>query len=262
VNGKKFVLAIEKQLPKEKNSLILGRILSYMQTAYWLHLSAEERLLIGKILENSLWIQLNEEKDLGKKSSLYSAFANIAQSSDRLEQLYKIWKEEIAIGGFSLSETKATALACNLAIKIPEKSEELIGTQTVRIKNPDRKKRMQFVAPALSANRQIRKEFFASLHKAKNREIERWVIDGLRYLNHPLREKEALTYLPQALKLLQEIQTTGDIFFPYNWLNTSYSGLQSKEAGDITRQFLASRPDYPENLKLKILQTADFVLKK
>ncbi|MFA9372040.1 MAG: M1 family metallopeptidase [Labilibaculum antarcticum] len=262
VNGKEFVLAVEKQLAKEKNSLILERMLSYMQSVYWLHLSTEERLQIGKHLEDSLWIQLNEEKDMSKKSSLYSTLSSIAESKSRLEQLFAVWKEEIAIGGFSLSETKATALACNLAIKMPEKSEELVAVQTERIENPDRKKRMLFVAPALSADPQVRKDFFESLKKEENREIERWVLDGLGYLNHPLREKDALTYLPQALELLQEIQITGDIFFPYNWLSTSYSGLQSKEAGDITRQFLAERPDYPENLKLKILQVSDYVLRK
>ncbi len=262
VNGKEFVLAIEKQLPKEKNSLILERMLSYLQSAYWLHVSADERLQIGKHLEDSLWTQLNAEKDMSKKSSLYSTLSSIAESQSRLEQLFAVWKEEIAMGGFNLSETKATDLACNLAIKMPEKAEELVATQTERIQNPDRKKSMQFISPALSANQQVRKDFFASLHQAENREIERWVLDGLGYLNHPLREKEALTYLPQALELLQEIQVTGDIFFPANWLSTSYSGLQSKEAGDITRRFLAERPDYPENLKLKILQASDLVLRK
>ena len=121
---------------------------------------------------------------------------------------------------------------------------------------------MQFVAPALSADLEIRKAFFESLKKEENRQIERWTLEGLRYLNHPVREQEALSYLPQALELLQEIQVTGDIFFPYNWLSVSYSGHQSKEAGDITRKFLEERPNYPENLKLKILQTADVVLKK
>jgi aminopeptidase N len=188
--------------------------------------------------------------------------SSIAETPARLDQLFKIWKEEITFGGFMLSESKASALACNLAIKMPNKAEELVKTQIERIKNPDHKKRMQFVAPALSANQEVRKAFFASLKNEENRQIERWALDGLRYLNHPIRKKEALTYLPQALELLKEIQVTGDIFFPYNWLSVSYSGHQSKEAGDITRKFLEERPDYPENLKLKILQAADVVLKK
>lgn len=262
VSGPEFVTAIETQISKEDNSLILERMLSYLKSAYWLDLNAEERKQIGKKLEETLWIRLNSEKDMSKKSSLYSALSSIAETPERLSQLYKVWKEEIAIGGFSLSETKATALACNLAIKIPEKADELVNTQMERIKNPDRKKKMKFVAPSLSSDAQVRNEFFESLKNEENRQIERWTLEALRYLNHPLREKEALVYLPQALELLQEIQVTGDIFFPYNWLSASYSGLQSKEAGDITRKFLHNQPEYPENLKLKILQTADVVLKK
>ncbi|PXY01193.1 aminopeptidase [Marinifilum breve] len=262
VTGSEFVSTLEKQISKEQNSLILERMLSYLKSAYWLDLNQDERKLLGKTLEESLWIRLSSEQDMSKKSSLYSALSSVAETPEKLSQLYKVWKEEIAIGGFSLSETKATALACNLAIKMPEKADELVKTQTERIKNPDRKKKMNFVAPALSANAEVRKEFFESLKNEENRQIERWALEGLGYLNHPLREQEALSYLPQALELLQEIQVTGDIFFPYNWLSTSYRGHQSKEAGDITRKFLEERPDYPENLKLKILQTADVVLKK
>nr|WP_255447789.1 M1 family aminopeptidase [Ancylomarina sp. 16SWW S1-10-2] len=262
IEGKDFVLAVEQQISKEKNTLILARMLSYMKSAYWLNISAADRKKLGSHLEETLWIQLNREKDMGHKSSLFTTLSSMTESKERLEQLYQVWKDEIAIGGFTLSETKATALACNLAIKMPEKANEIVETQIERIKNPDSKKKMQFVAPALSPDPQIRNAFFASLLKAENRETERWVLDALRYLHHPLREKEALTYLPQNLELLKEIQVTRDIFFPFGWLSSSYSGHQSKEAGDITRKFLEERPDYPENLKLKILQTADLVLRK
>ncbi|MCZ4694753.1 M1 family metallopeptidase [Ancylomarina euxinus] len=262
IDGNDFVLAIEKNLDKENNNLILERMLSYLQSTYWLDLTVEQRKLIGKQLEKTLGIRLSSEKDMSKKSSLYSALSNIAETPALLDQLFKVWKEEITLGDFKLSESKATTLACNLAIKMPNKAEELVKTQIERIKNPDHKKRMQFVAPALSADSLVRKAFFESLKQEENRQIERWALEALGYLNHPLREKEALSYLPQALDLLKEIQVTGDIFFPYNWLSTSYSGLQSKEAGDITRKFLEERPDYPENLRLKILQAADLVLRK
>ena len=262
VDGKDFVLAIENQLEYEKNSLVLERMLSYLQTAYWLDLTSEDRFQIGPHLEESLWVRLNQEKDMGNKSSFYSCFSNVAESSSRLEQLYNAWKEEAPIGGFSLSETKATELAAALAIKMPEKAGEIVNTQIDRIMNPDRKRKMKFAAPALCADRKVRMEFFNSLEDAENREIEPWVLDALGYLNHPLREKDALIYLPRELALLKEIQVTGDIFFPYNWLSAAYSGHASRQAGDITRQFLEKRPDYPENLKLKILQAADLVLRK
>ena len=262
INGKDFVLAINKQLPIEENSLILERMLSYLKTSYWLDLSIEERNQLTKKIEDSLWARLNSEKDMSKKSSVYSTFANIAQSPDRLELLYKAWDRESTIGGYRLSESKSISLACNLAIKMPEKAKELTRIQTIRTVHRPSRKKLEFMAPSVSADPQVRKDFFESLKNKENRQIERWALEALRYLNHPLREKEALAYLPQSLELLKEIQVTGDIFFPHNWLSTSYSGLQLKEAGDITRKFLKERPNYPENLKLKILQTSDLVLRK
>jgi aminopeptidase N len=58
--------------------------------------------------------------------------------------------------------------------------------------------------------------------------------------------------------MLQEIQKTGDIFFPNAWLNATLGGHSSPEAAAIVRRFLATLPpDYPERLKNITLQSAD-----
>jgi aminopeptidase N len=262
ISGLDFVQCIEKQIAKEDNTLIQQRILSYLSSAYWHNLSEKERKEVGEQLEKTLWKKLNREKNMGRKASLFSCYRSICESPKALEQLLQAWKSEDKIAGLQLSESKATSLASHLAIKMPSKAEGILSLQLERIKNPDRKKRMEFVAPSLSPKAEVRKAFFESLSKAENREHEPWVCEALRNLHHPLRQQEALEYLPKNLELLQEIQFTGDIFFPKNWLSASYSGHQSKEAGQITREFLHARSDYPENLKLKILQAADLVLKK
>lgn len=38
--------------------------------------------------------------------------------------------------------------------------------------------------------------------------------------NHPLREKHAVKYLRPGLEVLQEVQRTGDIFFPKSRVST------------------------------------------
>ena len=63
------------------------------------------------------------------------------------------------------------------------------------------------------------------------------------------------------MELLQEIQITGDIFFPKQWLDAIMGGYNSEEAVEIIHQFLQTNPDYPENLKGKILQSADFIFR-
>ncbi|HJY11794.1 MAG TPA: hypothetical protein VJ304_03350, partial [Flavobacterium sp.] len=60
-----------------------------------------------------------------------------------------------------------------------------------------------------------------------------------------------------SLDLLEEIQKTGDIFFPQSWLAAIFSGYNNKEANEVVQDFLKSHPTYNEKLKDKILQTTD-----
>jgi aminopeptidase N len=59
--------------------------------------------------------------------------------------------------------------------------------------------------------------------------------------------------------MLEEIQRTGDIFFPTGWMASTLSGHNSTEVVDIVEGFLAARPDYPQRLVQKILQASDMV---
>ncbi len=115
--------------------------------------------------------------------------------------------------------------------------------------------------PALSGNVQERDAFFASLKDAKNREKEAWVGSALGYLHHPLRTGTSVKYLKESLELLEEIQLTGDIFFPTSWLNSTLSSYQTPEAAAIIRSFLEANPNYNPKLKGKILQAADGVFR-
>lgn len=92
-----------------------------------------------------------------------------------------------------------------------------------------------------------------------NREHEPWVLEGLHYLHHPLIAKSSKKYLLPSLELLQEIQLTGDIFFPQRWLQTTFSGYSSAEAANIVDSFLINNPNYPYFLKNKILQSTDLM---
>ena len=76
---------------------------------------------------------------------------------------------------------------------------------------------------AASSDKKIRDEFFNSpMQKKQNRSNESAVGAALGYLHHPLRQQVSVNYLPETLDLLQEIQKTGDIFFPDNWLRSTF----------------------------------------
>jgi aminopeptidase N len=72
-----------------------------------------------------------------------------------------------------------------------------------------------------------------------------------------LRAESALDLLPAALTLSEEIQRTGDIFFPLRWLNATLDGHSSQEAAQLVRQFLTQRSDLSPPLRAKMLQAAD-----
>jgi aminopeptidase N len=136
-------------------------------------------------------------------------------------------------------------------------SAAILEEQRGRFMNPDRKARFEFVMPALSMDAAERSAFFERLAEVGNRRREPWVVEGLQYLNHPLRAAESRRHLRPALDLLVEIQQTGDIFFPRNWMDAVLSGHSSREAAAVVSRFLGEQPDYPARLRRVILQTSD-----
>ena len=60
---------------------------------------------------------------------------------------------------------------------------------------------------------------------------------------------------------MQEIQVTGDIFFPKRWLDATLRNYRSTSAVTTVRTFREDRPDYNEQLEMKILQSADMLFR-
>ena len=68
--------------------------------------------------------------------------------------------------------------------------------------------------------------------------------------------KSKLNNIRPALDALQDVQRSGDIFFPKQWVAATLRGHDSPMADDLVAQFLKDHPDYPELLKNKVLQAA------
>src|SRR5205823_14083768 len=112
-------------------------------------------------------------------------------------------------------------LAEEIAVRGTSDAASMLDRQVERTKNPDRKAQLQFVRPAISANAGERDAWFAALADPANRRHEPWVLEGLRYLHHPLRAGASERYIEPSLVLLREIQRTGDIFFPKRWMDAT-----------------------------------------
>jgi aminopeptidase N len=60
---------------------------------------------------------------------------------------------------------------------------------------------------------------------------------------------------------LNEIQRTGDIFFPQRWMHAVLDGHNSRAAAQTVTAFLERRKDYPPRLRQIIEQSSDQLLR-
>jgi aminopeptidase N len=158
----------------------------------------------------------------------------------------------------TLSEVDDADLAADLAVRDVAATPEILRTELERLTDPDRKGRFAFITPALSPDSTERDRFFDSLADPARRTREAWVLDAMRYLNHPLRAAQSRKYVQPALALVPEIRRTGDIFFPKRWADATLSGYQSVQTAAEVRAFIDRLPaDYPPRLKWILLSAAD-----
>jgi len=182
----------------------------------------------------------------------------MAQTPSTIDWLTRVWTLEQNVPGLTLAETDYIRLAEELAVRDVPRAADILDQQYERIKNPDRKAQFAFVRPALSADPARREAWFASLADVANRRREPWVLEGLRYLHHPLRAAASERYIEPSLMMLREIQRSGDIFFPKRWMDATLSGHQSATAAAIVRAFFDQLPpEYPERLRRVVLSSAD-----
>lgn len=239
-----------ESLRAERNPLICLTLVNMMNEPLR-QIPQEERLL-----EQTLFQQASTHPLPAVRTQLLRLLANAAISTEVTDELYAIWHEN---SNPLLSPNDYMTLAYELAVRLPEQAEEILETQRARITNPDRRQQFDFIARAVSPYPEERDALFASLVKAENRRIEPWTQSVLYYLNHPLRQQEAVKYILPALELLPEIQRTGDIFFPGNWCYNLLCNHRSKEAYETVKLFLESHSDYPTLLLNKVFY-AKFML--
>ncbi|HPI81506.1 MAG TPA: aminopeptidase, partial [Cyclobacteriaceae bacterium] len=232
----------------EKNPLVLEYIANRMGNLFWQFTTHEDRQLISAKIDDTLFELMALEKDMSLKRILYNCYKNTATSKEGIDNLKKLWRNEMTLG-LELSEQDHIDLAYAIALRGDMESESILSEQLANTKNPDRKLAMEFVMPALSADVSVRDAFFESLKDPANRAHEPWVLTALGFLHHPLRAQQSVKYIRPGLDLLEEIQLTGDIFFPKGWVDETVGSYQSKEAADIVRQYLKENPNLSLNLK-------------
>jgi aminopeptidase N len=244
-------------LTRETEELNLKLLTGRLSDIYWKFLPPATRTALAPTLEKELWEAMKQAPSPNTRKLLLQAYQNMALTKEAQYTLYRIWARQQPPAGIKLSEDDYTDLALALAVRDYAPENDILQQQLSRIGNADRQKRLAFLMPALSPDGARRDAFFAGLKEARNREKEAWVVTALSYLHHPLRTPTSEKYLPESLALLAEIQLTGDIFFPYNWLRSTLGAYQTPSAAATVRSFLQAHPNYNPKLQAKIRQAAD-----
>lgn len=241
----------------EENELILNYLSGRAQTIYWTFLTKEQQQTVQQKTESQLFNLLKKELPKNIKKTLFGLYQSIGTSEKGKENLYAIWSKKIAIKNLFFNENDYTSLAMKLAIYKHPKASEIIKEQGTAISNKNRQARFKWLLPSLSNDETIRASFMKSLLEKENREKESWVQAALGNMHHPLRQQSSIKQLGAILEKLEEVQLTGDIFFPKGWLASSIGNYSSNEAALVLQMFLEEHPNYNPILLKKLLQTTD-----
>ena len=233
-------------IPREKNYLIASTLNGYL-TKPMLEVGTAED-------EARLWEIASTCENTSLSRRLKMTLAHVMRSEEVCAVMYDMWLNQ---SDKMLNESDAMTLAYELAVRYPERYNEIYTTQLERITNADRRNQFEYIMRGTHPDMEVRDALFESLMEPENRRIEPWTATLLGYLNHHLRQQEAVKYIYRGLEEIEEVQRTGDIFFPRNWAGALLGGHTSDEAKAEVERFLSYHSDLHNLLRNKILQAAD-----
>lgn len=251
---KEFFSATLLLTTNEQNELLLSAYSNYL-TGTLSYLSDDKR----DECEGKLWEAAQKHPVKAFRQQLLRSLSRQALSTEVADSLYTVWTK----GSHPLLNPRDfMQMAYHLAIVRPNEWQEIISTQRSRLSNADVIKEFDFVSRACTPDTLEQKRLFESLLKQENRAVEPYAANMLSLLNDPTREPYNNIFITPGLAVMEEIQRTGDIFFPLNWCQSLLNGHRSKAAADLVQAFLDSHPNYPSQLRNKLLQAAHPLLNR
>lgn len=250
---KEYLDMVVLALRDEKDELTASTMIGYLGTLLQ-DIDSSERTQYEKVL----LMESGTHPSASSRLQILRSLISNAVSTDVVSVLYDIWDKE---SEKSLSVNDYMSMSYELAIRFPQKAEEILSKQRSRIDgsdaskvfNQDRLRQFDFISRAAVPSGEELDKVFETLLTPEGRRQEPWAASTLRLIMHPVRGNYSVKFIRPALDELQSVQRTGDIFFPGNWCSALLSSCTSKEALEEVKEFLNANPDYPQLLKNKIL---------
>lgn len=259
IHPQKYLAMLQRFIPNEENEQLLTLASQQLNTIFWRFTSPEFRENMSISLEETLLAKAEESSSLSVKKMLIKSWANIVTSPEGIIKLEKIVLKKKNPDDIKLSEHDLCDMALQLALKSKKYNNLFLISYAKTLDDEELKDMMTFVSPVFSEDNTEKDIFVHGLTLLENRKKENWVLTAVKYVHHPYHQENSMKYLTGALELTMTIKETGDIFFPKGWLSNTLWGYSSTEALQIIDYFFKDNPAYPEDLKNKILQSADMI---
>ncbi|MCR4583110.1 MAG: aminopeptidase [Prevotella sp.] len=237
-----------RMMMREKNPLVMSTAIDHMFKIAF-DLTTEQR----STLELCMLDLLGENKTDVCRQLIIRKLAANATSPEVLKRINQIWESK---NDPLFNDRDYMEMAYRLAIMHPDRWQEYINRQSSRLKDPTLKAEFDYVSRACNPSENAQLQLFNGLLKPENRQHEPWALRMLRLLSADVREPVNNTYIPASLTSLQYLQQTSDIFFPGNWMKALLASHKSLNARKEVEKFLQQYPNYPQNLRNKILEAA------
>jgi aminopeptidase N len=246
---------IYRMMMKEKNPLIMSTAIDHMFKIAF-DMTSTQR----PTLELCMMDLLGENKTKDCRQTIIRKLAANMTSPEVRRQINTIWTKHNETTIFD--EHDYMNMAYRLAMLQPECWKEILDTQRERLQTEDLKKEFDYVSRACNPDENKRADLFNSLLKSQNRQEETWALQTLDLLSADIYEPNNLDYITASLSSLKDIQKNSSANFPLEWVKTILAHHKSVIAKQAVENFLASNPDYPNDLKNNILEAAWTLLRQ
>ena len=240
-------------LTHEKNELIASTTCSYISDLLP-NLDDKERddteCRLSDLMENHGLQSVRQT--LLRQLSLHAVSPTVVDKMD------EIWKKQSAA---FLNPRDYMRMAYHLAIMRPQQWQQILDEQRGRLNNEDQRREFDFISRACNPDTQVQQQLFNELLRAENSRVEPWARDMLALLNDPTREPFSNRYIVPGLNALEDVQRTGDIFFPGYWLSGLLFGHHSDEVQTLVKQWIDSHPNLEPALMNKLKENAYWILR-
>lgn len=142
VDGLAFARMLISNLKTETEPLIISTSIAYLN-----EMALHGQIAGSEELEESL---LGLARKPGGKGCQQAAFrallGNLPGNPATTQEIYRMWKEQKSFTGLALGESDYTKMAYELAVRMPEKYEEIRATQATVFRTPTGKENLTLLS--------------------------------------------------------------------------------------------------------------------